>query len=71
MLNFLASLRREREAVRELSRLTDRELADIGLCRSDIRDVAASAREAEAPRREPRGRMAPAWGTHVRGSVAA
>ena len=32
----LASWRRYREAVRELSRLTDRELSDIGIRRGDI-----------------------------------
>jgi len=31
--------RRYREAVRELSQLTDRELSDIGIRRGDIEDV--------------------------------
>ena len=35
--------RRERTTVRELSRLGDRELADLGLGRADIRDVARAA----------------------------
>lgn len=32
----LGAWRRNREAVRELSRLTDRELTDIGISRDDI-----------------------------------
>jgi len=31
--------RRYREAVRELSQLTDRELSDIGIRRGDIEDI--------------------------------
>ena len=79
MLNFTAvwaSWRREREAVRELSRLSDRELADLGLSRSDIHAVAEEAAREPTPRasRGPAGpveTLAPAWGAHVRGSVAA
>ncbi|MGO8797476.1 MAG: DUF1127 domain-containing protein [Roseiarcus sp.] len=36
----LASWRRYREAVRELSRMSDRELADIGIRRGDIEFIA-------------------------------
>lgn len=74
MLNFIASWRREREAVRELSRLTDRELADLGISRSDIRDVAGETARDEALRTARVSAapvMAPAWGAHVRRSVAA
>ncbi len=39
----LASWRRYRDAVRELSQLTDRELDDIGIRRGDIPFIAASA----------------------------
>jgi uncharacterized protein YjiS (DUF1127 family) len=38
----LAAWRRYREAVRELSQLSDRELDDIGIRRGDIPFVAAS-----------------------------
>ena len=38
--------RRFRESVRELSRLSDRELNDLGIGRFDIRAVAAFARRA-------------------------
>ena len=44
----LATWRRYREAVRELSALTDRELLDIGVRRGDIPFIAASASRAEA-----------------------
>ena len=73
MLNFIASWRREREAVRELSRLSDRELADLGIDRFDIRAVAAFASREAAPRasRDGVGIMAPAWGAHSRPPVAA
>jgi uncharacterized protein YjiS (DUF1127 family) len=39
----LSAWRRYREAVRELSQLTDRELDDIGVRRGDIPFVAAGA----------------------------
>ena len=39
----LTAWRRYREAVRELSQLTDRELEDIGIRRGDIPFIAASA----------------------------
>ena len=42
----LAAWRRYREAVRELSQLTDRELDDIGIRRGDIAFVAAGAAHA-------------------------
>ena len=74
MLNFIASWRREREAVRELSRLSDRELTDLGIARSDIRTIAGNAaREVEVPStaREAADDMAPAWGAHARRSLAA
>lgn len=39
----LTAWRRYREAVRELSQLTDRELEDIGVRRGDIPFIAAGA----------------------------
>ena len=36
LIRFLRSWRRYQRSLRELSRLGDRELADIGLTRSDI-----------------------------------
>ena len=74
MLNFIASWRREREAVRELSRLSDRELTDLGIARADIRAVVeGAAREVATPHtlREAVDDMAPAWGAHARRSLAA
>ncbi len=40
VLRFLRAWRRYRQGVRELSRLEDRELADIGITRSEIPMVA-------------------------------
>jgi uncharacterized protein YjiS (DUF1127 family) len=73
MLNFLASWRRERTVLRELSRLSDRELADLGVARSDIRAIADGSFGQAEPRasRDVRGTMAPAWGAHARQSAAA
>ncbi len=73
MLNFIASWRREREAVRELTRLSDRELADLGIARSDIRSVAEFASREAPPRvaRDEIATMAPAWGAHAQSSLAA
>ena len=42
----LASWRRYRDAIRELSQLTDRELDDIGIRRGDIPFIASSAAQA-------------------------
>ncbi len=42
----LAAWRRYRDAVRELSQLTDRELDDIGVRRGDIPFIAAGAAQA-------------------------
>ncbi|MBV1703443.1 MAG: DUF1127 domain-containing protein [Hyphomicrobiales bacterium] len=39
----LATWRRYRESVRELSQLSDRELADLGIARSDIEFIARGA----------------------------
>jgi uncharacterized protein YjiS (DUF1127 family) len=35
----LNAWRRYRQAVRELSQFSDRELSDIGICRCDIEDI--------------------------------
>jgi len=35
-MNFLATWREHREAIKQLNRLSDKELKDIGLSRSDI-----------------------------------
>ena len=80
MFDFISNWRRERESVRELSRLTDRELADLGIARADIRAVAAgatlTARDAAsqptaALRVQEWAEAAPSWGAHNRQSVAA
>ena len=42
----LAAYRRYRESVRELSRLSDRELSDLGIARSDIEFVARQSARA-------------------------
>lgn len=82
MFDFISNWRRERESIRELSRLTDRELADLGIARADIRTVAAgatlTARDAAASQPAAALRAqgwaeaaAPSWGAHNRQSVAA
>jgi len=43
IVRFVRAWRRYNQSIRELSRLGDRELADIGISRSDIRRVAWSA----------------------------
>ncbi len=50
MLTFFHNLGLQGRTVRELSRLSDRELADIGISRADIGSVARFA--AETSRRE-------------------
>ena len=77
MLNFITRWRREREAVRELSRLSDRELADLGIARSDIRSVAAGTPPMTSDEvvfvatLRPTEAVAASWGTHNRRSLAA
>ena len=73
MLNFIASWRREREAIRELTRLSDRELDDLGIARADIRAIATCASTDFGSRndRETMATMAPSWGSHVARSAAA
>lgn len=46
LVRFLRSWRRYNQSVRELSRLGDRELADIGISRSDIPAIAWDASHA-------------------------
>jgi uncharacterized protein YjiS (DUF1127 family) len=40
MFNFLNKWKKQRQTVRELERLTNRELADLGISRCDIREIA-------------------------------
>ena len=73
MLDFIASWRRERGVLQELARLSDRELADLGIERCDIRAVTMRAFREGASRhsREHAATFAPAWGAHNRRSVVA
>ena len=43
MLTLLSNWRRERSAISQLSRLSDRELSDLGIARRDIKAVARYA----------------------------
>ncbi len=44
----IAAWRRYRESVRELSRLSDRELNDLGIGRADIQTLVRQSAESEA-----------------------
>lgn len=44
MLNFIKNAMGQRKTERELNRLSDRDLNDIGIARSDIRDIARQTR---------------------------
>ena len=79
MLNFFALWRNERLAVRELSRLPDHRLADLGIARADIKVVAQAAASATRdvvvdgalPRwTDPADDMAPSWAHHNRRALA-
>ena len=80
MFNFIAQWHNERVAVRELSRLPDRSLADLGVARADIKSVAraaafmardgVAASGASASRTDPVGVMAPSWANHNRRALA-
>jgi uncharacterized protein YjiS (DUF1127 family) len=41
LIRMIRALRERRRNVAQLSQLSDRELADMGLCRADIQRVAA------------------------------
>lgn len=75
MQNVIARWRRERGAIRELSRLSDRELADLGVARGDIGAAVAgtsTVRPVAALRVEERAdAMAPSRAVHDRRSLAA
>ena len=80
MLNFIAPWRSERVAVRELTRLPDQRLADLGIARADIKSVARAAASTvndgvpgsgvSARRTDPVGVMAPSWANHNRRALA-
>ena len=79
MLNFIAQWRSERVAVRELTRLPDQRLADLGIARADIKSVARAASmrcdgavkpAAAARATDPVGVMAPSWANHNRRALA-
>lgn len=40
MFNFLTKWKKQRQTIRELERLTNKELADLGISRCDIRTIA-------------------------------
>jgi len=40
MFKFLNKWKKQRQTIKELERLTNRELADLGISRCDIKDVA-------------------------------
>ena len=79
MLNFIAQWRSERVAVRELTRLPDQRLADLGIAR-DIKSGARAAASTvndgvpgsgvSARRTDPVGVMAPSWANHNRRALA-
>ena len=82
MLNFIANWRRKSEAVSELSHMSDRELADIGISRADILVVASGAsmphheevavQHASALQTSDDAEtVAPSWGHHNRRALAA
>ena len=48
VIRFLRSWKRYNQSLRELSRLGDRELADIGISRSDIASIAWSSAKRSA-----------------------
>lgn len=48
MLKFIKTALNERKTFNELNRLTNKELSDIGISRSDIRNIARQTRYSEA-----------------------
>ena len=72
-----AAWRRERETIRELSLLSNRELSDLGIGRGDIPFIAAglplaSEDEMQAHRAPDRAALiGPTWAAHAPTSLAA
>lgn len=48
MLKFIKGVMNERKTYTELNRLNNKELSDIGITRSDIRNIARQTRYSEA-----------------------
>ena len=77
MLTFLTAWNTRRTAARELSRLSDRSLEDLGIARHEIRSVvtraavSASDHKVAAPQQDGFDRLAPSWAVHNRRSIAA
>lgn len=71
----LAAWNARRETIRELSMLSNRELADLGIGRGDIPFVADgslyAADEAAAPAAIDDALIGPAWAAHAPTSLAA
>ena len=66
MLKLIETWNAKRLAVAELSRLSDRALADLGIARADIGAVAAAASGATEAAFPPAGhRNVPAWSTNA------
>lgn len=78
MLNLIAMWRREREIIRRLSKLSDRELDDVGIPRWDIRStvrhapaVTSAVSDARFGTSDPLETMAPAWASQNRRALTA
>jgi uncharacterized protein YjiS (DUF1127 family) len=71
----LAAWNQQRETIRELSMLTNRELADLGIGRGDIPFVADGSLlvtgDVAAPVTADDALIGPAWAAHVPTSLAA
>lgn len=72
MFRAFATWRSTRQAIRELSSLSDRELSDIGLIRGDIESVVREAFKAEStkPAASPRVRTETATGFGKSGALS-
>lgn len=78
MLNLIATWRRERGIIRQLSKLSDRELDDVGIPRWDIRAtvrlapaITSAASDARFGTSDPLEAMAPAWASQNRRALTA
>ena len=73
MLNFIVDWRRERDTISELSRMSDHELADLGIGRADIWAVASGATMPHQKEVAVQSidALKPSWGHHNRRALAA